>query len=71
MWPGARGYGRSMTENQLPTSDERAEADRGAGTDRRPEHRTDRVDPTAAGLDVDPVEHEIEGSGRVVDPSRD
>jgi hypothetical protein len=38
------------------------------GTDRNegaagPEHRTDRIDPTASGVDVGRIEHEIEGWG--------
>jgi hypothetical protein len=53
-----------MTENQLPTGGERPEADRDAGArPAGPEHGTDRIDPTAAGVDVARVEHEIEGWG--------
>ena len=33
------------------------------GPDSGPEHRTDRIDPTATGVDVRAVEHEIEGWG--------
>jgi hypothetical protein len=53
-----------MTENQPPTGGERPEADRDAGTrPAGPEHHTDRIDPTATGVDVERVEHEIEGWG--------
>src|SRR3954465_8167925 len=53
-----------MTENELPTGGERPAGDRGAGARAAgPEHRTDRIDPTATGVDVGRIEHEIEGWG--------
>ena len=52
-----------MTDNDLPTG-ERPTGDRDQGTrPSGPEHRTDRIDPTATGVDVDRVEREIEGWG--------
>ena len=33
------------------------------GPDSGPEHRTDRIDPTATGVDVSEVQHRIEGWG--------
>jgi hypothetical protein len=33
------------------------------GPDSGPEHRTDRIDPTATGVDVHEVQHRIEGWG--------
>src|ERR671932_995704 len=33
------------------------------GPDSGPEHRTDRIDPTATGVDVAEVQHRIEGWG--------
>jgi len=48
-----------MTDNDLPTG-ERPTGDRDQGTrPSGPEHRTDRIDPTATGVDVDRVEREI------------
>src|SRR3954464_6074005 len=53
-----------MTENQLPTGGERPTGDRDVGArESGPEHRDDRIDPTADGLDVGRIEHEIEGWG--------
>jgi hypothetical protein len=52
-----------MTENDLPMG-ERPTGDRDAGArPSGPEHRTDRIDPTADGLDVGRIEREIEGWG--------
>src|SRR3954447_12006933 len=61
-----------MTENQLPTGGERPTGDRDVGArESGPEHRDDRIDPTADGLDVARIEHEIEGWGGSSMPSYD
>src|SRR4051794_41760782 len=61
-----------MTENQLPTGGERPTGDRDVGArESGPEHRDDRIDPTADGLDVARIEHEIEGWGGATMPSYD
>ena len=60
-----------MTENELPTGGERPTGERDEGArPSGPEHRTDRIDPTATGVDVGRIEHEPADVGTGVHPVR-